>query len=83
MVDVHQLEIDKKAAKMSESKPGSAAYLGCYRKAVKAIEEGLNEESNRITELRQRNGVSNSCLLASNNSMCRNLSIRSEATKFH
>ena len=45
LVDVHRLEINKKAAKMLASMPGSAAYLGCYRKAVKAIEEGLNKET--------------------------------------
>jgi hypothetical protein len=33
------------AAKMSGSKPGSAAYLGCYRGAMKNIEEGLDEET--------------------------------------
>ena len=41
------------------------------------------KKRSRITELRQRNGVSNSHLLTSNNGMRRNLSIRSEATKFH
>ena len=45
LVDIHRLEIDKMAAELSESKPGSAAYLGCYRRAVKTIEEGLDEET--------------------------------------
>ena len=45
LVNIHRLEIDKKAAEMSKSKPGLVSYLGCYRKAVKAIEEGLNEET--------------------------------------
>lgn len=47
LVDIHRLEIDKMAAELSESKPGSAAYLGCYRRAVKTIEEGLDEETQR------------------------------------
>ena len=47
LVDIHRLEIDKMAAELSGSKPGSAAYLGCYRRAVKTIEEGLDEETRR------------------------------------
>ena len=35
------------AAELSESKPGLAAYLGCYRRAVKTIKEGLDEETRR------------------------------------
>jgi hypothetical protein len=31
------------AAEMSESKPGSAAYLSFYNKAIQTIEEGLDE----------------------------------------
>ena len=45
LVDVHQKEIDKMAAEMSESKVGLAAYLGCYKKAIKTIQEGLDEET--------------------------------------
>jgi hypothetical protein len=30
---------------MSDSKLGSAAYLGCHRKAIKNIEEGLDKET--------------------------------------
>ena len=33
------------AAELSGSKPGSVAYLACYGKAVKVIEEGLDEET--------------------------------------
>jgi hypothetical protein len=33
------------AAEMSESKAGSARYLGCYKKAVKVINEGLDENT--------------------------------------
>jgi hypothetical protein len=45
LIDVHRKEIDKMATEMSESKPGSGAYLGCYRRAIKTIEEGLDEET--------------------------------------
>ena len=32
------------AAEMSESKLGSVAYLSCYKRAVKTINKGLDEE---------------------------------------
>ena len=45
MVDVHRKELDKMAAELSGSKPGSPAYIACYGKAFKTIEEGLDEET--------------------------------------
>jgi hypothetical protein len=45
VVDVHRKELDKMAAELSGSKPGSAAYIACYGKALKTIEEGLDEET--------------------------------------
>lgn len=33
------------AAELSGSKPGSVAYIACYGKAIKMIEEGLDEET--------------------------------------
>ena len=43
VVDIHCKELDKMAAKLSVSTPGLVAYLACYRKAFKMIEEGLEE----------------------------------------
>jgi len=45
LVDAHQKEIDEMAVEMSGSRLGSAAYLGCYKKAVKIINERLDEET--------------------------------------
>jgi hypothetical protein len=45
LIDVHLKELDEKAIKMSGSKPGLAAYLGCYRGAMKNITEGLDKET--------------------------------------
>jgi hypothetical protein len=42
---MHRKELDEMAVEMSESKAGSAAYLGCYKKAIKTINEGLDEET--------------------------------------
>jgi hypothetical protein len=44
LVDIHQKELHKNAAEVSDSKQVSAAYLSCYRKAIKNIEEGLDKE---------------------------------------
>jgi hypothetical protein len=33
------------AADMAGSKVGTGAYLGCYKKALKQIDEGLDEET--------------------------------------
>jgi hypothetical protein len=33
------------AVKLSDSKEGSVAYIACYRKAIKTIEEGLDDET--------------------------------------
>ena len=44
MVNVHCKELDKMAAELSGSKPGSSAYIACYGKAFKMIEEGLDKE---------------------------------------
>ena len=45
VVDIHCKELDKMAAELSGSTPGSVAYLACYRKVFKMIEEGLEEEA--------------------------------------
>ncbi|KAI9441037.1 hypothetical protein BJY52DRAFT_1195315 [Lactarius psammicola] len=45
LVDAHRKEIDKMAVEISGSRPGSAAYLGCYKKAIKIINERLDEET--------------------------------------
>jgi hypothetical protein len=45
LIDIHRKELDEMAAEMSQSKAGSAAYLGCYKKAVKTINEGLDEDT--------------------------------------
>ena len=45
VVDIHHKELDKMAAELSGSTPSSVAYLACYGKAFKTIEEGLEEEA--------------------------------------
>ena len=45
MTDVHRQELDKMASEMSGSKVGSVAYITCYAKALKMIEEGLDEDT--------------------------------------
>ncbi|KAH9030877.1 hypothetical protein EDB85DRAFT_2146391 [Lactarius pseudohatsudake] len=45
LVDRHREELDKMAIKMSKSRAGSAAYLGFYKKALKLVHEGLDEET--------------------------------------
>jgi hypothetical protein len=45
LVDVHREELDKMAVEMSGSKAGSAAYLGCYKKAIKTIDGRLDEDT--------------------------------------
>ncbi|KAF8262952.1 hypothetical protein EI94DRAFT_1704374 [Lactarius quietus] len=44
VIDFHQEEMDKLAAKMSGAKAGSPAYLGCYKRAIKTINDQLDEE---------------------------------------
>src|SRR6266702_5967861 len=43
--DVHREELDKMALEMSGSKQGSATYLGCYKKSIKAINRRLDEDT--------------------------------------
>lgn len=83
MVDVHRLEIDKMAAEMSESKPGSGAYLGCYKKAIKAIEEGLDEDTRQKYRAQATKWSEQQPPPRQQQRYVRNHSIRSEATKFH
>ena len=45
MTDVHRQELNKMASEMSGSKAGSVAYIACYAKALKTIEEGLDEDT--------------------------------------
>ena len=45
VVDSHRKELNEMAAELSGAKPGSVAHLSCYKKALKAIEEGLDEET--------------------------------------
>ncbi|KAH9027300.1 hypothetical protein EDB84DRAFT_1563480 [Lactarius hengduanensis] len=45
LVDHHREELDKMAVEMSGSAPGSPHYLGFYQKAIKLIDEGLDEET--------------------------------------
>jgi hypothetical protein len=45
LVYFHRPDLNDLAVKLSDSKEGSAAYLGCYRKAIKTVEEGLDEET--------------------------------------
>jgi hypothetical protein len=45
LVDVHQKELDKMAIKASDSKAGLVPYLSCYKKGIKIINEGLDEET--------------------------------------
>ncbi|KAI9436741.1 hypothetical protein H4582DRAFT_2078444 [Lactarius indigo] len=42
---VVETELDKMAVEMSGSTSGSRSYLGCYRKAVKLIDERLDEDT--------------------------------------
>ncbi|KAF8262974.1 hypothetical protein EI94DRAFT_1807966 [Lactarius quietus] len=44
VIDFHREEIDKLAAEMSSAKAGSPAYLGCYKRAIKTINDQLDEE---------------------------------------
>lgn len=48
MVDHHRTELGELAAKLSGSKPGSAAYLGCYKRAFRRIDDALDEETRVI-----------------------------------
>jgi hypothetical protein len=45
LVDIHRKELDKMAVDMSGSRLGLAAYHGYYKKAIKTINEGLDEET--------------------------------------
>jgi hypothetical protein len=45
VVDYHRDELDKMAAEMSQSTAGSPAYLGYYKKALKTIEEKLDDDT--------------------------------------
>ena len=45
LIDNHRKELDEMSAEMSGAKSGSRAYLACYRKAVKVIEERLGEDT--------------------------------------
>ena len=45
MTDVHHQELDKMASEMSGLKAGLVAYIACYVKALKTIEEGLDEDT--------------------------------------
>ncbi|KAI9431798.1 hypothetical protein H4582DRAFT_2084465 [Lactarius indigo] len=45
LIDHHRQELDKMAVEMSGSTSGSRSYLGCYRKAVKLIDERLDEDT--------------------------------------
>ena len=45
IIDIHRDEVDKLAAEMSGSKAGSPAYLAYYKKAVKTIKDGLDEDT--------------------------------------
>jgi hypothetical protein len=42
LVNHHREELDKMATEMSQSTAGSAAYLGYYKKALKFVEEKLD-----------------------------------------
>ncbi|KAF8261186.1 hypothetical protein EI94DRAFT_1705733 [Lactarius quietus] len=44
VIDSHWEEIDKLAAEMSGAKAGSPAYLGCYKRAIKTVNDQLDEE---------------------------------------
>ena len=71
------------AAEMSESKPGSGAYLGCYKKAIKAIEEGLDEDTRQKYRAQAMKWSEQQPPPHQQQRYVRNHSIRSEATKFH
>jgi hypothetical protein len=43
LIDVHRAELDEMAVSMSKSKPGSPSYLACYQKAVKTIDDQLDD----------------------------------------
>ena len=45
MTDVHCQELNKMASEMSGSKAGSVAYIACYAKALRTIEEGLDKDT--------------------------------------
>ncbi|KAF8260938.1 hypothetical protein EI94DRAFT_1705920 [Lactarius quietus] len=45
VMDVYRKELHTMALSMSDSKEGSAEYLGCYQKALKTVLGGLNEEA--------------------------------------
>ena len=71
------------AAEMSESKPGSGAYLGCYKKAIKAIEEGLDKDTRQKYRAQATKWSEQQPPPRQQQRYVRNHSIRSEATKFH
>ncbi|KAF8262217.1 hypothetical protein EI94DRAFT_1704942 [Lactarius quietus] len=45
VMDVYRKELHTMALSMSDSKAGSAEYLGCYQKALKTVLGGLTEEA--------------------------------------
>jgi hypothetical protein len=45
LIDNNHKQIDEKATELAQSGSGSPAYIACYTKAVKAIEESLDEDT--------------------------------------
>ena len=45
LVHFHCDELDKMATEMSNDKAGSVAYLCCYKKALKILEEKLDDDT--------------------------------------
>src|ERR1700761_8258826 len=43
LIDNNRKEINEKVEELAQSGSGSPAYIACYSKAVKAIEENLDE----------------------------------------
>lgn len=50
MTDFHREELHKMAMELSKEKAGSSKYISCYRKALKLVEERLDD----LTRVRYR-----------------------------
>ncbi|KAI9445920.1 hypothetical protein H4582DRAFT_2069240 [Lactarius indigo] len=62
VMDAHHEELHIMTLSLSDSKGGSPGYLGCYRKALKTVEEGLSEETKAQYRAQAKSGQKTSHL---------------------
>ncbi|KAH9179081.1 hypothetical protein EDB89DRAFT_1901132 [Lactarius sanguifluus] len=63
--EIVETELDKMAIEMSGSPSGSSRYLGFYQKAIKLVEEGLDEETRVKYRAEAKTWAEKQCLLGS------------------